>query len=281
MAAASVAIATGLAASDDVKTLRQLERELGNADEPFSGVRTLLAASLARIGGVRGTTMLVEEYGRLRPNSCAHAERGHFLLALGRTGADPAKELLRGELKTLDNDGDLGACALGLALASDPACLPAMRAMLSERGDLYAPHGMIALALLKDPAALPLVRDVLRRRRSDDILEEGALALAMLDGEKAVPDLLALWERARRPRHYDAFAWAFRLAAAPDAIAPLRAMVDGKGDPVQRAFALMALGRMADPAGPLHRLARDSNPYAGSPTLLDLARWRDAAPLLD
>jgi hypothetical protein len=43
----------------------------------------------------------------------------------------------------------------------------------------------------------------------------------------------------------------------------------------------MALGRMADPAAPLHRLARDSNPYGLSPTLLDLARWRDAAPLLD
>jgi hypothetical protein len=43
----------------------------------------------------------------------------------------------------------------------------------------------------------------------------------------------------------------------------------------------MALGRMADPAAPLHALARDSNPYAGNPTLLDLARWRDAAPLLD
>jgi hypothetical protein len=64
-------------------------------------------------------------------------------------------------------------------------------------------------------------------------------------------------------------------------VEPLRAIVEGKGDPVRRAFALMALGRMADPAAPLHRLARDSNPYGGSPTLLDLARWRDAAPLLD
>jgi hypothetical protein len=50
---------------------------------------------------------------------------------------------------------------------------------------------------------------------------------------------------------------------------------------MERAFALMALGRMADPAAPLHRLARGWNPYGQSPTLLDLARWRDAAPLLD
>jgi HEAT repeat protein len=279
VAQTSVAIAMGLSSPDDAKTLRRLGREAGEAE--FAGVRTLLAASLARSGGARGAEILVEEYGNLRPKSTRFAERGHFLLALGRTASGPAKDLLRKEIETLDHDWDLGACALGLAVAGEHGSLPTLRIRLLAGGDAYAPHGMVALALLADPTGRTMIRDALARRRADAILEEGALALALLDGEKALPDLLALWERGRRAEHFDAFAWAFRIAAAADAIAPLRAMVEGDRDPVQRAFALMALGRMADPAEPLHRLARDSNPYSGSPTLLDLARWRDAAPLLD
>lgn len=281
VAASAAAIAAGLAAPDDAKTIRRLAREMGDTDEKFSGVRTLLAASLGRMGGARGAEALVEEYRNLRPNSLRVAERGHFLFALARTGAEPAKELLRAELETLDHDWDLGACALALALSGDRTSLPTLRALLPARGDVYAPHGMIALALLGDHGGSAAIRDILRRRRGDAILGEGALALAILDGEKALPDLLALWERAQRPEQLDAFAWAFRLAAAPGAIVPLRGIVESKGDAASRAFALLALGRMADPAAPLHRLARDSNPYAGSPTLLDLARWRDAAPLLD
>jgi hypothetical protein len=236
---------------------------------------------LARTGGARGAEALLEEYGSLRASSLRVAERGHFLLAIGRVGTGRAKDLLHAELLALDHDWDLGACALALALAGSRTSLPTLRGMLSVKGDLYAPHGMMALALLEDPGGSGAVREILRRRRADAVLAEGALALAILDGPKALPDLLALSERACRPEHLDALAWAFRLAAAPDAIAPLRAILEGKGDPERRAFALMALGRMADPAAPLQRLARDSNPYAGSPTLLDLARWRDAAPLLD
>jgi hypothetical protein len=251
---------------------------MGDTDEKFGGVRMLLAASVARAGGASGAEVLAEEYKNLRPNTLRVAERGHFLLALGRV---EAKELLVKELESLEHDSDRAACAIGLALAGERTALAKLREMLPERSDTYAPHGMMALALLSDPGGGVPIREALRRRRADVVLGEGALALAILEGEKALPDLLALWERARRPEHYDAFAWAFRLAASKDAVEPLREMVEGKGDPVHRAFALMALGRMADAGAPLHRLARDSNPYGGSPTLLDLARWRDAAPLLD
>ncbi len=54
VAATSAAIAAGLAAPDDAKTLRQLAREMGDTDEKFAGVRTLLAASFARMGGGTG-----------------------------------------------------------------------------------------------------------------------------------------------------------------------------------------------------------------------------------
>ncbi len=281
VAAAAAAIAARLTPPDDTRAIRRLARETGDTDGNFTGVRTLLATSLAGMGGARGAAALAEEYANLRPNSMRFVERGHFLIALGRMASDPAKEILRAEILALDHEWDLGACALGLALAGEHGSLPTLRTLLPARGETYAPHGMMALALFSDPAGRVLIREALAKRRSDDVLEEGALALALLDREKAVPDLLALWARARRAEHYDAFAWAFRLAASADAIAPLRAMVEGGPDPVQRAFALMALGRMADPAAPLHALARDSNVYADNPTLLDLARWRDAAPLLD
>jgi HEAT repeat protein len=282
VAATSAAIAAGLLSPDDAKAIRPFAREMGDTDEMFFGVRTLLAASFGRMGGARGAEALLEAYENLRSNSLRVAERGHFLLALAKTGAEPAKALLRTELEELDHDWDLGACALALALAGERTSLPTLRTLLSKGTDTYAPHGMMALALLGDHGGSAAIRDILKRRRGDAILTEGALALAILDGEKALPDLFALWDRARGPEHYDALAWAFRLAAAPDAVAPLKAMVEGKaGEPLQRAFALMALGRMADHAAPLHRLARDSNPYAPSPTLRDLVRWRDAAPLLD
>jgi HEAT repeat protein len=278
---ASAAIAARLVPPDDARTIKQLARGMGDTDEAFTGVRTLLAASLAGMGGVRGPEAVAAEYAELRPNSMRFVERGHFLIALGSAGADGARHILRKEIEALDHEWDLGACALAVALAGERGSLPTLRSLLRTKGESYAPHGMMALALLADAEDSVLIRETLARLRSDGVLEEGALALAILDGGKAVPDLLGLWERARRPEHYDAFAWAFRLAASADAIPPLRALAEGGPDPVQRAFALMGLGRMADPAAPLHALARGSNPYAGNPTLLDLARWRDAAPLLD
>jgi len=99
-------------------------------------------------------------------------------------------------------------------------------------------------------------------------------------GVDALPDLRALWSRFDRPDHFDALAWAFVPAASPGAEAFLLDVLrDDDRGPLERAFALVALGRMADPAEDplLARFGRDFNPYANvAPTLRGLARYGDA-----
>jgi HEAT repeat protein len=121
---------------------------------------------------------------------------------------------------------------------------------------------------------------VLAREGRGPVAQEAALALALTARERAIPELFSEWARCRDPEDYDAVARAFRLAGGADAIEPLMTIArDTDRTPRERAFAVVALGRITDPETVplLDRFAPDSNPHSGCHILLDLARHRDAA----
>ncbi len=286
-AGAAVAL-SGVAGPADLKDLGPVEALLREPEGRFGGVRNLVALSFARIGGPRIHEALAADYKRCRPDTKRYAERGWYLIAFGTEGGKEAVALLEDELEKFDHDRDRAACAVGLALAGDQAAIPAIRKRLEEEGREFAPYGMAALARLGDRGAVPAIRRILERRSGDGAfgdsdLREGALALAALLGEKAVPDLLALWGRCADPGDFDAVARAFRDAAGDAAVEPLLAIRgDAARPPEERAFALAALCRMAEPApSPIDReFATDFDPYAEGTTLTLLHRSPDLPFLL-
>jgi len=272
---------SGTVARDDARAFRALQTRLREGKERFHEVRTQIAFSLARIGGPEAYDVIAEEYDRLRPRSQRYAERGFFLLALGAAASQERhREALRAEFGALDHDFDRAACALALALAGDRDAAAMIRDSVPDAGPELLPHALVALALLHDPATPGLARIALGREGRDRTMREAALALALTQRARAVPELLEAWERCREPDDYDAVARALRLAGGADAIAPLLAIAQSRERAaLERAFALVALGRITDPEPRplLDRLAPNSNPHSGCLILLDLARYRDAS----
>ena len=120
---------------------------------------------------------------------------------------------------------------------------------------------------------LALIEELLDERKESFVLQEGSLALALLSGRKAVPKLLQLYKRSRSRFEWGAVAQALALVGDETAVEPLLRIVKDKDRKAEeRAIALAALGRMADPnpAPVLSRFSRHLNLYAASPTLAEL-----------
>lgn len=272
----------GVADPADRRGWETLARFCDTYEDRFGGSRNALIVGLGTVPGPlahRFLSLQLEECSRdfRRP-----AEIGFHLLALGRQGTDEARALLRKALVDLKHERDLGACAIGLALAGDRVSAEAILALL-ERSERYAvPPSMLALGLLGHRPATETIRRIAAGSSDVEVLENAALALALLHGEGAFPDLVALWERCREPELRDGLAEAFRIAASERSVAWLRARAEDRTrPPLERAFALSALGRMAEDAegSALDVLARDHNPYTGALVLDGFVRHRDMAPL--
>ena len=265
--------------SDDGPGLKAIRTRLARSEGRFAGTRTRLALSLGAIGGRDAERILIKEYKSFRNQSTRYAERGHFLLALGLIRTGGAIEFLRGEFQELDHEFDAAACALALAMAGDRTSANAIRQRLHASSGEFVPHGMIALALLGEKTASHTFRNILERRGDAQARAEGGRALAMLLGGGARDDLLRLWERCGTAEELDHCADAFALTQSTDVVATLLTIYRGTAlrTPEERAFALIALGRLADPTRNelLAGFARDFHPYAGAPTLLLLARQKD------
>lgn len=264
---------------DDAKSLKAIRIHLENSEGRFAGTRTRLALSLGKIGGPDAERILINAYEGFRNKSTRYAERGHFLLSIGLVGSDTAREFLRAEFEKLPHEFDAAACALALALAQDKRAIAPIRSRLYESSAEFTPHGMMALALLGDRLAVAAIRDAIERRGGSLIRSDGGRALALLLRGKALPDLISLWERCGNATELDACADALALTNDASVAAPLMAILHDTAQrtPLERAFALVALGRVADPAREprLAQFARDFHPYAGGSTLTLLARYRD------
>ena len=277
----AAAIALGhVMAADDRKAFRTLRTRMARTKGPFGGVRSELFVAVGRIGGERAEDLLLDAYEHCVADTRRYAERGYALIGLGLLGTPRARTQLRMALEEMDHEKDLGAGAVALALAGDRGGISVLRGHLGASRRRLAAHAMVALGMLGDTGSARAVREIVLRRRDPFVLAEAGLALGLLEGAKAADDLAALWARCPRGEQRDTLAWALHLAAGPKARdLALRILADEDRPALERAYALAALGRMADPAEDplLGRFGRSFNPYVDAPTLDLLARHRDLA----
>jgi len=233
-----------------------------------SAVRVLLTISLGRIGGDRAVTHIT---AGLKGNDSR--VRSYSYLALGISGHADAGDLLAARFEHLKNPDERGACALGLGLSGHKASVAMLRKRLERGNPAFVPHGMVALGLLDDPKAIPLVQAILKDRRDPVTRREGAIALALLRRSGAVPELVELLRNASSVSTRGAVAEALGLVGNANAIGPLMEIFrDERRQGEERAIALAAMGRIADPEDIplLARLAFDLNPYVVSDAISEL-----------
>jgi HEAT repeat protein len=223
------------------------------------GVRTHLAISLGRIGGERAATHLAAGIGG--PDA---GERGFFLLGLGLTGSVEAEGVLLAQFEKIKSAQERGACAIALALAGSKEALPKLRARVGEGTPGFLSHGLMAVGLLDDAAALPLVEKQLDETSDADVRREATLAYALLRRGGAADHLVARLVSAKSTLERGTLAHAIGLVgqqSAADALLKIHADRTRQGE--ERAIALAALGRIADPDRPplLAQMAIDINLY--------------------
>jgi HEAT repeat protein len=231
--------------------------------DKHGGLRALLFLSLGRIGGERATRHIIEEAVNTREQTM----RGFTALALGISGHKEAGEALLKEFGRRRNASERAACALGLGLAGYKESASVLREQVQRGHPAFLGYGMVALGLLDDRHAIPLVEKVLSSHQAAPTLRQGAIALALLRRSGAVPDLLRLLEQVKSTAGRASVAYVLGEVGTPLAVDPLLAIYrDPKRPGDERAIALSALGRIADPE-PISlpaRLAFGLNPYVVS-----------------
>ena len=268
----------GLLPPDDSRSVRQLAAPLLHPKGKFGGTRNAIALALGRIGGEEAEDALTAAWAEREKDTTRYAELGFLLLGLSALDTSAAHALVRHQMRNLEHEHDLGAAALGIATAGDRLGIAPIRERTRASEHVLTRYGLLALGMLGDEDVAELARQTLRRRHEPGLVRSALTALALLEGEGALGDLEAWWAWSRSHEHLDALAWAFVPAASPDAEALLtRWATDETLDPRRRAYALVALGRMADaePDPVLTRIARDVNLHAPSPTLDLIARYAD------
>ena len=199
--------------------------------------------------------------------------RGFHFLALGMSGYEDAGKLLMEQWDRLKLATDRGACALALGLAGHAQAAKLIRTELAKAHPGFVRHGLVALGLLNDRKAVPVVQKILKEIKRPMVRCEGAVALALLRRSAAIPELLELMRRSKSTLSRGAVAAALGIVGTERVVEPLLAVYRNrklKGE--ERAVALAALGRIADPApiALLRRFSEDLNPYVPSEAVAEL-----------
>lgn len=277
--ATAAAIALGsLVSPEDARSLRRVSAPLLKPKGKYGGTRNALALALGRIGGAEAEKALSAAWEDRVKDTTRYAERSFLLVGLARIDTTTSLALVRHQVRTLDHEHDLAAAGIALAVAGDRLGMAPLLERTRSSEHVLTGYGLLALGMLGDVDARHVARDVLRTRHEPALVRRAVTALALLEGENALPELETWWFWSRSHVHLDAMAWAFVPAASPGAEALLTAWAaDDALEPRARAYALIALGRMADPDPEpvLTRLGRDLNPYADTQTLSLLARFAD------
>lgn len=277
--ATAAAIALGsLVSPDDARSLRRVAAPLLKPKGKYGGSRNALALALGRIGGEEAEEALSAAWEERVKDTTRYAELSFLLVGLARIDTTTSLALVRHQVRTLDHEHDVAAAGLALALAGDRLGIAPLRQRTRSSEHVLTSYGLLALGMLGDMDARYLAREALRARHEPALVRRTMTALALLEGENALPDLEVWWSWSRSHEHLDAMAWAFVPAASPGAETLLaRWAADEALEPRVRSYALIALGRMADPDPEpvLTRVGRDLNPYADTPTLSLLARYAD------
>ena len=173
----------------------------------------------------------------------ADANVRHFsAVSLGGIADDAVRERLR----ALFDDARLASkpfLALSLALASDEKAIPAIRKAYGKERDKSVRGGYaLALGLLGDVGAATLLRPDVADRGHIWLSSYAALSLAMLQDKESAPVMRERLADSNDPRHRMNLAVALGLLHDPAARRFLEETVKGDGSVYERGSAAMSLG---------------------------------------
>jgi len=238
---------------DDINRLARFIRDSrrDNVAQDF----TVMA--LANLGG----DQVVDIYDDLLRDRVFNTDndRGFVYLALGLVGgrSEKAREILLAAYQRARTVPERSVLAVACGLAKVQGAVP-ITLDLIEKGSLNAGGagwgfpgwGALALGLHADPRAVPAVRRAFRRYSDDHVRENAAIALSMLEGKAAVPELVAILRDSGTMHTKAAVVTALGILPEPsrDAVDALVAAYrdDSMPNPV-RAMAIIALGALGDP----------------------------------
>jgi len=192
----------------------------------------------------------------------------------GLTSSRGVHEALEVAVKEHTSPAEAGAHMLSLALSGAPSATTVLMARLEElRDDDARAHGCVALGLARAGVAIePLRKIVLGARYQPQLLREAAIGLGLLGDRSLTPVLVDMLRDARGLSALSSIATALGWIGDERAVDPLLAIATDTGrDAAARAFAIVALGLMGDPA-PL--------PW-NTPISLDVNWWLPPATLFD
>ena len=250
-------------------------------DDPRAFVRSLALVALGRAAADEGTaTKIRTQIGRVLRARLAPGERNDearpfaalaLALSTGERDADEAN-VCRPLRKVFESIGvedprQRSALAVAQGIAKDRRAVPGLLDVLRDPDADPGLRGYAALGLgmIGAPSAQSAVRQAMGELNAPSLRIQATLAAGLLDGDELVTDLIAVLCDEESPSYASGSA-ALALGHRRDerAVAPLLEIardVETRHDRLTRAFAVVALGRIAErrnvPA--LARVLRDLN----------------------
>lgn len=223
-------------------------------------LRRSTAIAIGKIAGPKDTEALDALVSALKSDKDALTR--HFsAVALGGIAKDD--EALRTRLREQwprAENRDRPFLALAMGLAKDLASAPLLRSALTAETD-WSPRSSycVALALMGDREAVPLLEQELRARGKQWLQGYAALGLGMLGSRKSAPLLREMLERTNERQLRMNLAVSLGLLHDPEGRAFLVRTLNGEGTIYERGTAAMSLGvlRLNDSAPDLLAVYRN------------------------
>ena len=238
----SAAVIIGvLGARKDQKSAEALARALSKDKDKI--VRHYAAISLGQIGGEFAYKKLKRHW----PYANKEA-RGFFLLGFGLTRHPDAASVLLKEMDGAADANQAGAAALALGLLGARAHAPAVRKRLeSSKAWVLQQTTALALGMVGDEGSAETVKNLLIKERQSPIRMSAAVAYALLRQHSAVKLFADLMRDSNTVVVRNTMAQILGyLASASAAELLLEVYEDTKLQRQTRAYALVALGTLAD-----------------------------------
>ena len=219
------------ARTDVVGSTKVDERLLQLADNGSYLLRPFAALALGLVGKEIGERAAINEYGEFRSRS----------IGILKNGLDSRKLTHR----------DRGAFATALGIVQDRTSVKALSALVADRKENDELRGYAALGLgligVATANVLHPIRDALRERRSEEMRQQMATALGLLQDGKAVPMLLEELDRAKSQNVKGQVVLALARIGDARAVDPMIARLQDENEQaLTRALACAGLGVIGD-----------------------------------
>ena len=249
----SAAVALGrIATPDDTAAIEGLLSAL--ADDKDEMVRHFAAMSL---GGMKDPA-ISERVAKLFADSRKSA-RPFLALSMAVAEYAPAAPLLRAALAKETDESVKSSYCIALALLRDRASAPLMEAAVKDRGLIWLQgYAALALGMLGSADSVPLLHARLEAETDPRLRSNLAVALGLLHDPAAKTWLVKTLKSDGSVFERGGAAMAMGVLRMNEAVPDLAGIYDDKKEQdLVRAFAVVALGLIADPS-PVPKLARFS-----------------------